>query len=1020
MNQKLHLYTSVNYVSVGEPITMGLFVSTEQGYSPADAILNFNSITVNFNDYTASSYVCSFDDHIFTYSYHAPYNPAFIQISATINSTTYTQTFSTIQVVESLAQTDLSVKRASPQNQVDLPYPQVYIPVNSFATATTVNQVLNKLYDNFEFLVDLTKTYEVNPQKTAWGGFVEFEPSACFETVFNSLTDTFSLYGVINNTNNVVKLLSIPEQDYEAGTSLLQVVSTVPDTINTVSISAAYCSNILNRGVELLSSADIDLSSITNTITNTPFTHTVIDYLVKDSSGNPIIPTASDLLIINSCNQNRIIQTFTLSGAILPVNTTYTPKTINWNIKNQFKYSPTITSANIFEQIKDITITSNNTLYLTRDAFIEKYDISSGFKEMEFTTKIIDISETFTNAKSVAITDGDVIHMLDNTRHLVHIYQINSVTGKIESIGEWGSLGGATAKTGFYKPNQMFSHKNKIYICDTTNKVLKQYNAQGNWEFTYFDIIPQDSTDTVISACVDKQDNIHVATENYLISLTPEGNTINKTLLDFESPVIKITTNSDGGMIYVCCTDRVHRFTLTHKLINTFAILTDTETSLSTYTSIAVDTNSNVYLTDGRYLIKYLDISNTIASRSSATDGLFWSRDQIKINKDELVDDWVYNRSLRRIAENIDILYKSLESKIVSLTDDKFTLLPFDETDAGIFQGLPVNLDDFCVIGLNEFVTSEVINRCIDNIQQNIYYVLCVILNCFTSTKSGLQVNFAVAPPVLPDCCWNWYSRETNRCCTPWYWLMDNITWVHAQNKSNGVLLSGGWFAVPAQQATGLNRINPNITFSFWASSLVTDFTNTYNLIGFTNTSASNPGVIIGVSSEEIVANINGTYYPTTGSIMTVVSSTSSHIAFTKQNDRIAFYINNTSNANYSIPEVDISVTTIPENAAEYPSDAFMFGDSSIPIAANGFIGILHDIWVFNDYLTSEQISNLYSKPAYWQLPTDYRRKAVAHWYGNSEYFWVDDVGNYDAIVSNTISSTKLTLNNLLGSCCDV
>lgn len=1022
MDQRLHLYTAVNYATAGEPITMSVFVSTVSGYVPIDVATD-QPFTVNFNDYTASQYICSYTDHIFSYAYTGSYNPAVIQLTATVDSQTLTQAFSTIRIDDTSTVTDLTVKRVAIDKQVAMPHSLVYVPTNEIATEKNINKVFDKLYDNFEFLIDLCKTYSIKPEKTGWGGFISFDPSACFETTTTQASAlTPNVYGVVGGTNKVVKLNAIPTDDYEFGSSLFQVISTIDKdqaaTYTLTSENLWYCSNIPNLAVQTIS-ANIDVSTLSTPITNTSFTHTIVDYFVKDpNTDTEITPLSSDLLVIRSCNTNRIIPTYELSGVILPINATYTPKTIDWNLQEQFKYSPTITSTDTFQNINDIVITSDNVLYLTRGSFVEKFDISTAYREMEFTTQTIDISERFTNAKSIAVTDGNVIHMLDNTRHLVHQYEVDPLIGKVYAVGEWGSLGGASAKTSFYRPNQLFAHNNKIYICDTSNKVLKKYNAQGNWEYTYFNIIPQDSTDTVISACVDKQNNIHVMTENYLISFNSDGDIIDRTSFTFTAPK-KLVTNSDGGMLYACCGRQVHRFTLNHELINTFAALTETETSLTDYVSIAVDTHNGVYLTDGRYIVKYLDIPDTLSISSESINSQFWTRDQIYITRNELVDDWVYNRSLRRIAENIEMLYKSLEYKIVPLNDDSVTRLPFDETDTGVFQGLPISLDEFCAIGLNEFVTSEVINRCIDNIQQNIYYTLCIILNCFTTTKAGLVVNFVVAPPVLPNCCWDWDSRETGKCCTPWYWLMDNITWVKAQNKSNGVLLSGGYFAVSEEAAYGLNQINPNITMSFWVSSIQPDTTLTYDVLGFADTSTSNPGVMIGVSGDRIYANVNGLTYGTTGNAVSLISAASGHIVFTKQDTDITFYVNNVENITYTIPDADIISTVLVDDNPIYLSDSFVFGNSEVA-TASGFQGILHDIWVFDGSVNSTEVNSLYARPAYWQLDYSLRQKAVAHWYGHSVSYWSDSVGDYEAALYSANSATRILLQNYFGSCCDV
>lgn len=1017
--QLIHLYTPVNYAKVDDPVTMSVFVSTVTGMVPIDTLTN--SFTANFNDYSITSYICTYTDHIFDYDYKTVLNPATVTISASIFGVLTAQEFDVLRIDENLKQTELDVKRVNVATQVKLPYDLVYVPTNEWAVATTFNKVIDQLCDNVDYLIDLCKTYSTSPTRNVgWGDFTEFSPTGCFETTTATVTSTSSFFGVISNSNLIVKLDQILSSDYENGTSLFQVVSTATltqiPTSTTSNLNKVYCSNINNRGVQLLTSTQLNYSYlISSAATNVPYTQTAITYPIVNSSGSAIVPVLTSYLLIKSCETVRLVPVYTLSGAVLPINSSYTAKTIDWHLENQYNYVPEISSANDFTNIYDIAVINNTDLYVARDSFIEKYDISTANKEMLYTTETIDISEVYTKAKSVAVSTDNRVYMLDNTRHIVHTYQVDSITGKIESISEWGSLGGATATQSFYKPNQLFIYDDKIYICDTGNKVIKKYNLQGNWEQTFSDFISASTSDKIISACIDKQDNIQILTETNLVTISSQGAVLRSTKTSFNSTPVKIITNYDGGLLYVCCEQQIYKLSLQHETVNFFANIVNYE-NLQKYVSITCDNNGSLYVTDGKYILKFLDIPDILQIRSNATNSQLWTREEIYIDSNEFVDEWVYNRSLRRIAENIDILYKSLENKIVPKADNTLKIEPINDKDTGWFLGLPVSLDDFCVIGINEFVTSEVLNRCVDNIQQNIFYILCLILNCFTANKLGLQVNFVVQPPTLPNCCWDWRNRVDGKCCTPWYWLTDNITWVHAENKSNGVLLSGSWLAIPGSQAAALNNITPNIAFSFWLSTMYFNPTGVYNLIGLTNTSVSNPGVMLQVSGSDLVANINGTYFATTGSVMNSTSAALTHIVFNKFREasipKCEFYVNGVSNVYYDTGVPD----AITVQLGTPITDTFMFGDSSVTYN-NSFGGILHDIWLFKNGLTVSDVQTLSAKPAHWALTPTVKNKAIAHWYGNSEVFWIDDINAFNTTVN---SGNLTTLNNLFGSCCEV
>jgi len=106
-----------------------------------------------------------------------------------------------------------------------------------------------------------------------------------------------------------------------------------------------------------------------------------------------------------------------------------------------------------------------------------------------------------------------------------------------------------------------------------------------------------------------------------------------------------------------------------------------------------------------------------------------WSMDDIYIHEEEYVADWVYNKSLSRMWDNIDILRRSLKGKINISTDQttqestifirNFTLEEYTALNS-------LTTKDKIYIGLNEFVTADVINR---NLK-----LLCNMLNDILET----------------------------------------------------------------------------------------------------------------------------------------------------------------------------------------------------------------------------------------------------------------------------------------------
>ena len=107
-------------------------------------------------------------------------------------------------------------------------------------------------------------------------------------------------------------------------------------------------------------------------------------------------------------------------------------------------------------------------------------------------------------------------------------------------------------------------------------------------------------------------------------------------------------------------------------------------------------------------------------------------------------------------------------------------MVQLENCDIGPLTPLPVSKDEI-YIGLNEFVTPEVMNRCILKILFLEQYLLNVILNKYSGCITGRPESFKLNQPLSPDCCWDWNSRATDLCCLTWDRLAQmGTTWNQA------------------------------------------------------------------------------------------------------------------------------------------------------------------------------------------------------------------------------------------------
>ena len=96
----------------------------------------------------------------------------------------------------------------------------------------------------------------------------------------------------------------------------------------------------------------------------------------------------------------------------------------------------------------------------------------------------------------------------------------------------------------------------------------------------------------------------------------------------------------------------------------------------------------------------------------------------ININPNEFIQDWVYNKSIIRLLQNHEVLYKAIKYKYNINLDRNGNLINTDGGASsftvvglsGIDLAVPFSVDQNFFIHSNEFVTSTVVNRALTNI----------------------------------------------------------------------------------------------------------------------------------------------------------------------------------------------------------------------------------------------------------------------------------------------------------------
>ena len=190
---------------------------------------------------------------------------------------------------------------------------------------------------------------------------------------------------------------------------------------------------------------------------------------------------------------------------------------------------------------------------------------------------------------------------------------------------------------------------------------------------------------------------------------------INKMLIDPTGAFLYFITDNS---VYKYLTDGTTLNKLTFPSKSTLGNVENLKTGF-------IDDRLNFFVATDKRIFKFLDLPDTLDLYNTLTvDPLFIPLSAISIERDEFVQDWVYNKSLLRLLQNHEILYKTIKFKYKvnldssgNLTDTlggagAFILTPLSSTD--IVDQYSINEDNF--VHSNEFVTSNIINRTLTNL----------------------------------------------------------------------------------------------------------------------------------------------------------------------------------------------------------------------------------------------------------------------------------------------------------------
>jgi hypothetical protein len=345
----------------------------------------------------------------------------------------------------------------------------------------------------------------------------------------------------------------------------------------------------------------------------------------------------------------------------------------------------------------------NNFLYLTTSTRVFVLSSDYNASRILFMDKHDLKTYPFGKIQNLTVDSLGKIYVLDQLLNKVFCYIVDLNKKRVRLFTDWGNLGGRKAQTRLNTPNDIYvDYEDYIWVTDTGNACIKKYSNTGAWLATYIDDTNTGYSNPPLSLTLDSYNNVHVLTNNgvYVYDST---NTYQYSYsfnqYTTETPK-RIISNYKKEMTYILFDTLILKY-FRNGVFAGYAV--SNVPGLSGMSSMYHDEFRNLLITFNENIYKDVDLMKLKANTGYLPD-TYWPLNDLLINKEEYVQNWVYNKSFQRLWDNIEMVRNTIF---------------FGTSGNCSMYTPPSHSKDKILIGQNEIVTSTVINRCIGYLWDN-------------------------------------------------------------------------------------------------------------------------------------------------------------------------------------------------------------------------------------------------------------------------------------------------------------
>jgi hypothetical protein len=341
------------------------------------------------------------------------------------------------------------------------------------------------------------------------------------------------------------------------------------------------------------------------------------------------------------------------------------------------------------------TVTKTEIRYIPDSKATDFYDSRSKFDDVL----------NFSDIKNVCRDSEGKIFVLDGILSQVAVYKYipDAIGDTWYLLTNWGGYGTENSKNKYSYPNDIHIDKyDTLWVVDTGNQCVKHYSNTGTWL-----LVTVKTINKPLSLCVDGQDNVHILTDNNIEVYSYKGEflfTYEYSSYTSSTEARRIVSSYNKEIVYVVFENSILKFFRNGVFCGT---IISTEDGIDNITSVFHDEFRNLLVTTNNRILKYVDLMERIKIKGSIPKE-FWNLEDLYIDKNEYVQNWVYTKSFQRLWDNIEFFRNTLY-----YSDENNTNSTCKKYKAPIYG------KDKMIIGQNEIVTSTVINRVLGYLWEN-------------------------------------------------------------------------------------------------------------------------------------------------------------------------------------------------------------------------------------------------------------------------------------------------------------